>query len=265
MHFDRPVIMGILNITPDSFFSQSRVSASEVVEKAGLMIENGAAIVDLGGYSTRPGALEVSEAEECGRLLPVVELLRKQLPEAVLSIDTYRAKVAEATVKAGADIINDVGGGNLDEAMFDTVARLKVPYVLMHMRGNPQTMQQLTDYDDLVSDIIRDLAGKIQRLRVLGVADIIVDPGFGFAKTTAQNFRLLQHLEQLQDLGCPVLAGLSRKGMIWKSLSIQPENALTGTTALNTVALQKGASILRVHDVKEAWQVVKLMEMLYNN
>jgi len=262
LHFDIPVVMGILNITPDSFYNKSRFTAGQVVDIAGQMLRDGAKIIDIGGYSTRPGASEVSEEEEIERLMPVVEVLKKQIPESIVSVDTYRARVVEETVGAGADIINDVGGGTLDAAMFDTVARLKVPYILMHMRGNPQNMQQLTQYDDLLTDIIRDLSEKIRQLRTMGLADIIVDPGFGFAKTREQNFKLMNYLEEFTTLGCPLLSGISRKGMIWKTLEIQPEHALNGTTVLNTVSLMKGASILRVHDVKEAVEAVKLVQQL---
>lgn len=265
LHFDVPVVMGILNITPDSFYSKSRFQTERVVDSAGLMLEAGAKMLDIGGYSTRPGAVEVSLTEEMDRLLPVVDILKKQFPDAILSIDTYRAKVAEAAVLVGADIINDVSGGTLDPEMFETVVGLQVPYILMHMRGNPETMQQLTQYDDLVTDIIRDLAEKIMQLRRLGVSDIITDPGFGFAKTTEQNFKLMNHLEEFGNLGCPILAGISRKGMIWKTLGTGPNEALNGTTVLNTIALMKGASILRVHDVSEAIEAVKLVQQLVAN
>lgn len=265
MPFEHSVVMGILNITPDSFFSKSRMSVDEVVESAANMLGLGAGIIDIGAYSTRPGAMEVGESEECDRLLPVVEILNKQLPQAILSVDTYRSNVARLSVMAGADIINDIGGGDLDPAMFETVAKLKVPYVLMHMRGTPQTMQQLTDYNDLITDVITDLSKKLNRLRELGVADVIIDPGFGFAKTIEQNFMLMKHLEAFDDLGCPTLVGISRKGMIWKTLGIHADEALNGTTVLNTIAVQKGASILRVHDVKEAIEVVKLVQMISNS
>jgi dihydropteroate synthase len=260
LQFDQPIVMGILNTTPDSFYAKSRVSLDEVVDKAGIMLELGATILDIGGYSTRPGAVEVEEATELERVLPVIEALSVQLPQAILSVDTFRAQVAEASIKAGAHMINDVGGGTLDEVMFDTIARLKVPYILMHMRGTPQTMQHYTEYDHFLTDVLLDLAKKLQQLRTLGVADVIIDPGFGFAKTQEQNFELLNRLEILKDLDCPLLVGISRKGMIWKSLDIEPSEALNGTTVLNTMALLKGASILRVHDVKEAVEVVRLVQ-----
>jgi dihydropteroate synthase len=196
LHFDVPVVMGILNITPDSFYSKSRFQAERVVDSAGLMLETGAKMLDIGGYSTRPGAVEVSLTEEMDRLLPVVDILKKQFPDAVLSIDTYRTKVAEAAVLAGADIINDVSGGTLDPEMFETVARLQVPYILMHMRGNPETMQQLTQYDDLVTDIIRDLAEKIMQLRRLGASDIITDPGFGRNKQKGDDLENIRYRPQ---------------------------------------------------------------------
>lgn len=262
LQFNQPMVMGILNITPDSFYEKSRLNADQVVEKAASMLEQGATMLDIGGYSTRPGAKEVEEAVELERLLPVVEVLHKQLPEAILSIDTFRSKVASETIKAGAHLINDIGGGTLDEAMFETVAALKVPYILMHMRGTPQTMQYYTEYDHLATDVLRDLAAKLQTLRALGVADVVIDPGFGFAKTQEQNFELLQHVEILHELDCPLLIGISRKGMIWKTLNTTPLDALNGTTVLNTIALMKGAHILRVHDVKEAVEAVALVQQM---
>ncbi|HEV7347215.1 dihydropteroate synthase [Telluribacter sp.] len=255
-----PVVMGILNITPDSFFKGGRVSshADEVLQRAGSMREQGAGILDVGGYSTRPGAREISPAEEQDRVLPVIETIRKNLPDLLISVDTFRAGVAREAVRAGAHIINDVAGGNLDQAMFATVAELKVPYILMHMRGTPQTMTKLTQYDRLVPDILRELQKKVAELRQLGVADIIVDPGIGFAKTGAQNFKLLQNLGEFHQLGCPLLVGISRKSFIWRTLGHTAEEALNGTTVLNTLALQQGADILRVHDVREAAEAVKL-------
>ncbi len=259
----RPVVMGILNITPDSFYQGSRFGTDldVVVQKAGQMMEEGAVIIDVGGYSTRPDAAEVEEHEERDRVLPVIEVLRQEYPQVFISIDTFRAGVARQAIEAGAGIVNDVSGGNLDAAMFETVADLGVPYVLMHMRGTPQTMNKLTQYDNLVADIVHELSLKLARLRSLGVADVIVDPGFGFAKTVAQNFDLLNNLTKLSILDAPLLVGLSRKSLIWRSLGVTAEEALNGTTVLNTLALHGGARILRVHDVEAAVQTVKLWEL----
>ena len=255
-----PQVMGILNITPDSFYAGSRFSDPQTaLQQAAEMAAAGATLVDVGGHSTRPGADAVSETEELDRVLPVVALIREQLPQLIISIDTFRASVARQAVAAGAQIINDISGGNLDSTMFQTVADLDVPYVLMHSRGTPQTMQQLTHYDNLVVDIIFELQQKIAQLRALHVKDVIVDLGFGFAKTAAQNFELLGQLEAFRVLDCPLLVGVSRKSMIWRTLNIKSEAALNGTTVLNTLALLKGASLLRVHDVKEAVEAVKLL------
>lgn len=254
-----PLVMGIVNITPDSFYSGSRVaSESELVEKVGRMLSEGASMIDIGGYSTRPGAREVGVEEEGDRVESAIAPLAKYFPELIISVDTFRAAVAEKAIGSGAHIVNDVSGGTLDETMFDTVASLKVPYILMHMRGTPQTMNQLTTYKQLVAEVLTDLKTKIDLLRDKGVTDLIVDPGFGFAKTIPQNFELMRHLSRFQALGYPVLAGISRKTTIYKTLQISPEEALNGTTVLNTLALQQGASILRVHDVGPALEAVKL-------
>lgn len=254
-----PVVMGIMNITPDSFYSGSRVTSSdEIVEKAGQMISEGAGMLDVGGYSTRPGAREVGTQEECDRVESAVEPLAKYFPDLIISVDTFRAEVAERGIGKGAHVINDVAGGTLDDAMFEAVARLRVPYILMHMRGTPQTMNQLTTYERLVPDILRDLRQKIAVLQSKGVADLIIDPGFGFAKTIAQNFELMRELEQFKLLGYPVMVGISRKTTVYKTLQISSDEALNGTTVLNTLALERGASILRVHDVKPAVEAVKL-------
>ena len=254
-----PKVMGVLNVTPDSFYDGKRYadekSALDQVEK---MLTEGAGFIDVGGYSTRPGAAIISAKDERGRVLPVIKSIVKKFPEAVISIDTFRADVAKRAVDAGAMMINDVSGGSHDEQMFSTVASLKVPYVLMHMRGNPQTMTHQTEYDNLIKDILDYFHVKLFQLRNLGVRDIIVDPGFGFAKTVEQNFELLKKLDHFQMLGEPILAGLSRKSMIWRTLNTSPENALNGTTVLNTLAVQKGASILRVHDVREAKESILL-------
>lgn len=258
-----PAVMGILNITPDSFYESSRFQpdSDEIVQKAGQMLADGATILDVGGYSTRPGAAEISQQEECDRVLPIIEVLFSNFPEVTVSIDTFRSLVARKAVGAGATIINDVSGSNLDEAMFETVADLGVPYILMHMRGTPQTMTKENQYDLLVRDILMELAEKLTQLRSLGVTDIIVDPGFGFAKNVPQNFELLNSLEHFRELNAPLLVGISRKSMVWRSLGVTAAEALNGTSALNMLALQKGASILRVHDVKEAVEVVKLWEL----
>lgn len=264
--FDVPKVMGIINVTPDSFYAGSRVSGAEAVaDRVARMRDEGADILDLGGYSSRPGADEVSAEEEYRRLAEGLEVIRRVWPDAVVSVDTFRADVAHKCVREwGADIINDISGGDLDPEMWDTVAELGVPYVLMHMRGNPQTMGTLTDYNDVSADTLTDLALKTAELRQRGVADVIVDPGFGFAKTVEQNYRLLSDLSEFSALGAPLLVGISRKTMIWKPLGIVPEQAGNGTTVLNTIALLNGADILRVHDVREAVEAVRLVELLKN-
>ncbi|MBB3841397.1 dihydropteroate synthase [Runella defluvii] len=258
-----PQVMGILNVTPDSFFSGSRVlQIEDAYKKADKMLSEGASMLDIGGHSTRPGADAVSEEEELNRVLPVVEMLRKRFPEAIISIDTFRASVARKSIEAGAHIINDIAGGNLDPLMFEAVAELNVPYILMHSRGTPQTMKELNQYDDLVTDVLRELQTKIYQLRQLGVKDIVADMGFGFAKNADQNYVLLRELRAFEALEVPLLVGVSRKSMIWRKLDITPDQSLNGTTALNTVAILNGANILRVHDVKEAIEVVKLVRLL---
>jgi dihydropteroate synthase len=259
LSLDTPLVMGILNATPDSFYAGSRLSSlDDVLHRAESMLRDGAAILDLGGYSSRPGAADVSEAEELERVIPAIEAIMQAFPEAIISVDTFRARVAAAGIQAGASIINDISGGNLDEAMFETVARLQVPYILMHMRGTPQTMNSLTDYKDLVLDVLDELQAKVAQLKNLGVHDIILDPGFGFAKTMNQNFELMHRLEELRILELPLLVGVSRKSMTYKYLGIDQSEALAGTIALNTIALGKGADILRVHDVKETKQTIQL-------
>ncbi|WP_159467628.1 dihydropteroate synthase [Dyadobacter sp. 3J3] len=254
-----PRVMGILNITPDSFYSDSRMtSMDEVMERAEIMQNDGATFIDIGGYSTRPGAKEISISEEADRVLPVIEALNKYFPDLIISIDTFRSEVARQSIGSGAHVINDVAGGILDDAMFDTVAELGVPYILMHMRGTPQTMSKLTEYNFLIPEIMAELAAKLINLRHKGISDVIIDPGFGFAKTTAQNFELMKNLSEFHQLGCPVLVGISRKGMIYNTLNIPAKEALGGTTVLNTISLQQGAAIIRVHDVKPAVEAVKL-------
>ncbi len=267
LSFDVPKVMGILNVTPDSFYSGSRVSGSKAIaERVAGMREEGADILDIGGYSSRPGAEEVSPEEEYSRLASGLEVVRSVWQEAIVSVDTFRAEVARRCVEEwGVSIVNDIGGGTLDPAMWDTVADLRVAYVLMHMRGTPKTMGTLTDYNDVSADTLTDLAFRISELRSKGVSDVIIDPGFGFAKTVEQNYRLLADLREFRITGAPVLAGISRKTMIWKPLGITPAEAANGTTALNTVALLNGADILRVHDVRNAVETVKLMELLKND
>jgi dihydropteroate synthase len=258
--FSTPVVMGIINCTPDSFYEGSRkTQLAAATETAMKMVHEGAAMLDIGGYSTRPGADEVSEDEELERVIPVIEAVRKALPETIISIDTFRGKVAREAVAAGACIVNDVSGFEADPSMAEALADLRVPYVLMHSRGNPKTMTSLTSYTDLIGEMMIYFSEKLAQLRQWGVSDVIIDPGFGFAKTPQQGFEILRHLPVFQSLGCPVLAGLSRKSMIWKTLNTDPGQALNGTTVLNTIALQQGVSILRVHDVKAATEAVKLV------
>jgi dihydropteroate synthase len=252
--------MGILNVTPDSFYEGSRhTTTDKVVAQAEKMLAEGADILDIGGYSSRPGATDISVDEEKARVIPAIEAIRKAFPGTFISIDTFRAEVAEAAVQAGASIINDISGGSLDDKMFVTAATLKVPYILMHMRGTPQTMKQLTSYDNLIVELVTYFEQKVAQLRAAGVVDIIIDPGFGFAKTTEQNFTLLRNLNEFSLFELPVLVGLSRKSMTYKTLGVEATEALPGTIALNTLALLQGASILRVHDVKEAVQTIKLV------
>ena len=254
-----PKVMGIINITPDSFYADSRKQdVNEALKQAEKMLDEGATFLDLGAYSSRPGAKDISEPEETNRLLPVVEAIAKHFPEAVLSIDTFRARVAEAAVNAGAHIINDISGGQLDADMFATVARIQVPYVLMHMKGNPQNMAQQATYENVFDDVYDYFSERYYQLKQLGVHDVILDPGFGFAKNAAHGYLLLNRLQEFSTLQLPILAGLSRKKMIHGQLRITADDALNGTTVLNTIALTKGADILRVHDVKEAVEAIKL-------
>ncbi|RAJ25394.1 dihydropteroate synthase [Pedobacter cryoconitis] len=259
----RPCVMGILNLTPDSFYSNSRMgSIDAALERAETCLEEGAAFIDIGAYSSRPGAAEVSTDEELQRMIPVVTAISKRFPEARLSIDTFRAKVARESIEAGAHVVNDISGGNLDELMFETVAALNVPYILMHMQGTPQTMQQKPVYKNIGLEVVAYLAEKVSALKALGVKDIILDPGFGFAKNTTHNYQLMNQLENLDVFGLPVLVGISRKSMIYKLLGTTAGEALNGTTVLNTIALQKGAAILRVHDVKAAVECITIVEKM---
>ena len=257
-----PKVMGIINITPDSFFARSRKQGiEEALQQAENMLNDGAAFLDLGAYSSRPGAEDISGQEETDRLLPVVEAMVARFPNAILSIDTFRSQVAEAAIKAGAHIINDISGGQMDDDMFATVARLQVPYILMHMKGTPQTMVQKADYEDVFAEVYDYFTGRYHQLRQMGVHDVIIDPGFGFAKKTEHSYKLMNSLEEFNRLRLPMLVGISRKRMIYGQLGITPDEALNGTTALNTIALTKGANILRVHDVKEAVEAVKIWQL----
>ena len=263
--FDTPKVMGILNLTPDSFYDGGRNTTSgKYLIRTEEMLKEGATFIDVGAYSSRPGAADISEEEEMQRLLPAIELLVKEFPDIILSIDTFRSEVARNAVEAGAAIVNDISAGELDPNMMKTVAELQVPYIMMHMRGNPQTMKDLNKYEDLVQDVLFYFSQKISQARELGINDLIVDPGFGFSKNIAQNFELLNKLELFKNLDLPLLAGLSRKSLIYKTFKITPDEALNGTTVLNTISLMKGANILRVHDVKEAVECVKLTERLKN-
>lgn len=263
--YDCPQVMGILNITPDSFYSGSRTMRdAEIASRIETMIDQGVNFIDVGAYSSRPGAEDVSPEEEISRLRRGMAVLRKLAPDIPVSIDTFRADVARTAIEEmGADIINDISGGTLDQNMFSTVANLKVPYILMHMRGTPATMQQFTNYDDVTAEVIHDLSVKLRRLRLLGVADVIIDPGFGFSKTLEQNFELMRNLSEFSVLECPVLVGISRKSMVTRSLGIETSEALAPTVALDAVALTKGAAFIRVHDVREAVQTVSLFNMTH--
>jgi len=264
MDLSEPQVMGVLNVTPDSFYSASRKnSEAEIRERVNAIISEGGSIIDIGAYSSRPGADNISAAEEMSRLRGALQILRNEAPETVVSVDTFRNDVAKMCVEEyGVQIINDISGGELDSKMFETVAALGVPYILMHMKGNPQTMQVEPYYDDLLTEILQYFGSKVQQLHELGVKDIILDPGFGFAKTLDHNYQLMNRMQDLQVLGLPILVGVSRKSMIYKLLDATPEGALNGTTVLNTLALLKGASILRVHDVKEAVEAVQIVKKM---
>lgn len=264
---DRPWVMGIINVTPDSFYSGSRVvDEPTLVERVRQMIAEGADVIDLGACSTRPGSEQVDARGEMERLQWAIAVIRREAPDVILSVDTYRAAVARRCVEEwGADIINDISGGTIDGEMFATVAKLHVPYVLMHMRGTPETMSSLTDYEDVTADVLEWMARRIDELRQLGVADVIADPGFGFAKTLDQNYELLARLNAFHALDAPLLVGVSRKRMIYTPLDCVADEALNGTTVINTIALMQGAHILRVHDVKAAAQAVKLVTMTRDN
>ena len=264
MDLSEPQVMGILNVTPDSFYSESRKNTDqEIADRVQAILAEGASMIDIGAYSSRPGADDVSAEEEMNRLRGGLKILRDIAPDAVVSVDTFRADVAKMCVEEyGVQIINDISGGELDERMFSTVAELGVPYILMHMKGDPQTMQNGPHYDDLLAEILRYFGTKVQQLHELGVKDIILDPGFGFAKTLEHNYELMNRMQDLQVLELPMLVGISRKSMIYRLLGTSPEEALNGTSVLNTLALLKGASILRVHDVKAAIEVVQIVKKM---
>jgi dihydropteroate synthase len=258
-----PKVMGILNVTPNSFYDGGKhKELNSIIQQVEKMLTEGACFIDIGAYSSKPSAEFVSEEEEIKRLIPVIKELVTIFPMINLSVDTFRANVAKEAVENGVAIVNDISAGVLDEKMLETVANLKVPYIMMHMKGNPQTMQSLTQYDDIVKEMIFYFSERINKARSFGISDIIIDPGFGFAKTLDQNYEVLQKMELFSMLELPLLVGVSRKSMIYKVLDTQPEEALNGTSVLNTIALQKGAKILRVHDVKEAIECIKLVTKL---
>lgn len=263
---DKPMVMGIINTTPDSFYENSRnTDISAVLEKAALMINDGADILDIGGLSTRPGAAEITIAAECERVVLPIKMIKEKFPDSILSIDTYRSAVAKAAVDAGADIVNDISAGDFDDNMIATVAALKVPFVAMHTKGKPQAMQINPQYDNVSIEVYDYLAHKLQQLLQAGIVDVIIDPGFGFGKTLEHNYALLHNLHTLKQLDVPLLVGFSRKSMIYKLLHNSAAEALNGTTVLNTLALQQGADILRVHDVKEAVECVRLLQYYESN
>ena len=263
INFSIPKIMGILNLTPDSFFDGGRYDSSDkVLKQVEKMIISGADIIDVGGYSSRPGAKNICISEELKRVIPTIKLIKEKFPKTLISIDTFRSEVASEAIISGGDIINDISGGNLDTEMFKTVAKLKTPYILMHMRGNPSNMMTNTDYHDVTKEICKYFSKMIEKAKNEGINDIIIDPGFGFSKTTDQNYELLSNLDFLNQFQRPLLVGISRKSMIYKILNTTPEKALNGSSVLHTISLLKGASILRTHDVKEAAECVKIVSQL---
>lgn len=264
LSFSRPLVMGILNITPNSFFDGGKHnSVKQAVFQTEKMLNEGADIIDIGAYSSQPNAEFVSEEMETERLLPVIKTLLKEFPDILISVDTFRANVADKAIDEGATIINDISGGDLDKNMLHVAAQQRVPYIMMHMRGTPQNMQQFTDYEDVTKEIIHYFSERLAQAYEAGIKDVIIDPGFGFSKTLDQNYELLSKLNLFQHLDVPILAGISRKSMIYKFLETTPQEALNGTTVLNTLALMSGANILRVHDVKEATECVKLYIKTY--
>lgn len=260
-----PKVMGILNITPDSFFDGGKYNNHEAIfSKVEKMLNNGATFIDIGAYSSRPGAKHISEKEELNRILPVIQFLIKEFPTILISVDTFRSNVAAQCIKNGACMVNDISAGSIDEAMFSTISKLQVPYIMMHMQGSPQTMQLHPKYDDIVKEVLFYFSKKIAELHTLGVNDIIADVGFGFGKTLEHNYKLLSHLELFKNLDVPILVGISRKSMLFKPLNIIAKEALNATTSANTIALLHGANILRVHDVKEAMETIKIVKLLNN-
>jgi len=261
-----PKVMGIINITPDSFYDGgSYLNDKDILDKVGKMLESGADIIDLGGYSTRPGAKNISIEQEEKRTIPIVKLILKTFKSTIISIDTFRSEVAKKALDNGALIVNDVSGGDLDSNMYKTVGKFNVPYIMMHMKGSPKYMQNNPKYKNVTVEVIKNLSQKIRKAESFNINDIVIDPGFGFGKTTSHNFKLLNDLSLFKNLNRPVMVGISRKSMIYKTLNFKPENALNGTTSLNTIALLNGANILRVHDVKEAKEVIKLYNYLKKN
>ena len=258
-----PKVMGIINVTPDSFYDGGATTLeSEIIKQASQMLEQGATFLDVGGYSSRPGATDITEKQEINRVVPAIEAIIREFPRALISIDTFRSNVAKQAIKAGACIVNDISAGKLDPKMLQTIGELQIPYCMMHMRGTPQTMKTLTEYQNITKQVLFYFSERVAAARAHNINDIIVDPGFGFAKTTEQNFELLNHLELFETLDLPILAGVSRKSMVYKTLDISAKEALNGTTALHMVALQKGARILRVHDVKPAKECITLFKQL---
>ena len=264
LNLDEPIVMGILNVTPDSFFDGGKYKNEEdIINQTIKMIDEGATIIDIGGYSSRPNAEHISEQEEVNRIIPIITLVRRIFPDILISVDTFRSNIAKTCIENGADIINDISGGTIDNKMYETIAQLDVPYILMHIKGTPQNMQEYPDYTDVVAEVTEYFSDKIKQLNQIGVKDIILDPGFGFGKTVDHNYHLLSSLDEFNELGLPILAGVSRKSMINKVLNTTPDEALNGTTVLNTIALLKGAKILRVHDVKEAKETIALFKQLH--
>lgn len=261
LNLSEPVVMGILNITPDSFYDGGKyVDEVRIEAQVQKMLDEGASIIDIGGYSSRPGAEDISEEDEINRVVPVIKFIHKHFPGSTISIDTFRSSVAEQAIESGSAIVNDISGGALDDKMFEVIARNQVPYILMHMKGSPQSMQNETNYKNLMAELVFYFSTRINLLRKKGVTDIIIDPGFGFSKTTEQNYEILNKLSDFKIFGLPVMAGISRKSMINRVLNTKPDEALNGTTALHTLALLNGVDILRVHDVKEAVEVLKIVK-----
>ena len=266
LNLTTPRIMGVLNITPDSFFDGGKYnSEKEILCQVEKMINEGADIIDVGGYSSRPGAKEVKLSDEIERVIPVIKLIKKEFDKTIVSIDTFRSQVAKKAVNLGASIVNDISGGEIDSNMYKCVSELKVPYIIMHMKGNPSNMQNQRTYKNVVNEVVTNLSKKIFLARQNGIMDIIIDPGFGFGKTLNHNYEILNNLEHFKELDCPILVGVSRKSMIYKPLEIEPNKALNGTTCIHTISILSGANILRVHDVKEAKEVVKLTNILKGN